>query len=175
MQCSCNTLLAVCRAKFRKVSRWNSFDLDFVLNLRDNVFKSLGLHQYLDASDLTEHVSFHGNSWTRNKTYLHGGEAIICIRFLFSPFLPCSRNAALLFINSTVTAIISYSRSYYLFDSHSRDSRRFAVSSGTSVLLKFSCLQQVENYIEVIHPEYQGREREAIFPIAIPRNRSRES
>ena len=110
MQCSCNTLLAVCRAQFRKVSLWNSFDLDFVLNLRDNLFKSFGLHQFLDASDLPEHVSFHGNSWTRNKTYL--------------------------------------------FDSHSRDSRGFAVSSGTSVLLKFSCLQQVENYIEVIHPEY---------------------
>ena len=163
MQCSCNTLLAVCRAQFRKVSLWNSFDLDFVLNLRDNLFKSFGLHQFLDASDLPEHVSFHGNSWTRNKTYLHGAEAIICTRFFFSPFLPCSRNAASLFIKSTVTAIISYSRSYYLFDSHSRDSRGFAVSSGTSVLLKFSCLQQVENYIEVIHPEYQGRVRERQF------------
>ena len=114
MQCSCNTLLAVCRAQFRKVSLWNSFDLDFVLNLRDNLFKSFGLHQFLDASDLPEHVSFHGNSWTRNKTYLHGAEAIICTRFFFSPFLPCSRNAASLFIKSTVTAIISYSRSYYL-------------------------------------------------------------
>ena len=26
--------------------------------------------------------------------------------------------------------------------------------------MKFSCLQQVENYIEVIHLEYQGRERQ---------------
>ena len=31
-----------------------------------------------------------------------------------------SRSAALLFINSTVTAIISHSRSYFLFDSHSK-------------------------------------------------------
>ena len=78
----------------------------------------------------------------------------------FNPFLSCSRNAALLFINSTVTAIIFHSRSYYIFDSHSRDSRGFTVSNGTSVLLKFSCLQQVENYIEVIHLGYQGRERQ---------------
>ena len=27
-------------------------------------------------------------------------------------------------------------------------------------MFKFSCLQQVENYIEVIHLEYQGREKQ---------------
>ena len=147
-------------AKFRKVSCWNSFDLDFVLDLGDNLFKGLGLHRYLDASDLPEHIRFHDKSWTINKTYLHDGEAIIGARFLFNSFLPCSRSAALLFINSTVTAITSHSRSYYLFDSHSRDSRGFVVSNGESVLLKCSCLQQVENYTEVIFLEYQGRERQ---------------
>ena len=63
-------------------------------------------------------------------------------------------------MNSTVITIICHSRSYYLFDSLSRDSRGFAVSNGTSVSLKFSCLQQFENYIEVIHLEYQGGERQ---------------
>ena len=151
MQCSCNALLALSWVKFQ------NFDLDFVLDLGDNFFKSLGLHRYLDVSDLPEHIRFYGNFWSINKTYLHDGEAIIGTRFLFSPFLPRSRSAALLFINSTVTAIISHSRSYYLFDSHSRDSRGFIVSNGTSVLLKLSCLQQVDNYIEVIHLECQRR------------------
>ena len=62
MQCSCNALLAVCWAKFRKISCWNSFDLDLVLDLGDNSFKSLGLHRYLHASDLPEHIRLHGNS-----------------------------------------------------------------------------------------------------------------
>ena len=44
MQCACNALLADCWAKFRKVSCWNSFDLDFVLDLGDNLFKGLGIH-----------------------------------------------------------------------------------------------------------------------------------
>ena len=94
MQCSCNALLAVCWAKFCKVACCNTFDLDFVLDLCDNLFKSLRLYQYLDASDLSEHLSFHSNSWTICKTYLHDGEAIISTRFLFNPFLPCSRSAA---------------------------------------------------------------------------------
>ena len=33
MQCSYNALLAICWAKFREVSCWISFDLDFVLDL----------------------------------------------------------------------------------------------------------------------------------------------
>ena len=59
-----------------------------------------------------------------------------------------------------VTAIISHSCSNYLFDLYSRDSQCFSVSNGTSVLFKLSCLQQVQNYIEVIRLEYQGRNRQ---------------
>ena len=44
MQCACNALLAVCWAKFREVSCWNTFDLDYDIDLRDNLFKGLGLH-----------------------------------------------------------------------------------------------------------------------------------
>ena len=35
-----------------------------------------------------------------------------------------------------------------------------AVSDGRSVLLKFWNIQQVENYIDVAHLEFQGRERQ---------------
>ena len=66
----------------------------------------------------------------------------------------------MLFINSKVTDILSYSRSYYLFDSHLRDSPGFLVRNETSVLPKFSCLQQVRIYIEIIDLEYQGRRRQ---------------
>ena len=56
IQCVCNALLAICWAKFRKVSCWNSLDFDFVLDLGDNLFESLGLHRCLDASDLPKHI-----------------------------------------------------------------------------------------------------------------------
>ena len=47
-----------------------------------------------------------------------------------------------------------------LFDSHSRDARRLAVSDGRSFLLKFSIIQKVESYTQVAHLEFQGRERQ---------------
>ena len=42
-------------------------------------------------------------------------------------------DAALLFINNTVTAIFCVSLAYYFFDSHSRDVRGLAVSDESSV------------------------------------------
>ena len=125
-----------------------------MLDLGNNLFNSLELHRYLDVSDLPGHIRFHGNSWSINKTDLHDGEAIICARLLFNPSLSYCKSAAFTFTNSTVTAISSHSRSYYLFDSYSIDWRGFSVRNGTSVLLKFSCLQQVDNYNEFIHLGY---------------------
>ena len=104
-----------------------------MLDLRNNLFSSLGLHRHLDVSDLSGHIRFHGI----NKKDLHDGEAIICARLLFNPSLPYCKSAALTFRNSTVTAISSHSRSYYLFDSHSIDRRGFSVRNWTSVLLNF--------------------------------------
>ena len=56
---------------------------------------------------------------------------------------------------ATVTAIIELARAFYLFDSRSRN-RQGLAADGSSVLLKFLRLKHVQNYIEVIHLEYQG-------------------
>ena len=163
MQCACNALLAVCWTKFCKVSCWNNFDLDFVLDLGDNLFKGLGIHRYLDASDLPEHIRFHGNSWTINKTYLHDEEAIIGTRFLFNPFLPCSRSAPLLFINSTVKAIkLFLILVHTIYLTHIVEKVEVSqLPMGHQFCSNFLVSNRyVENYIEVIYLEYQGRERQ---------------
>ena len=70
-------------------------------------------------------------------------------RFILNTFR--NRSYALLFINSTVAAVILHSRACYLFDSQSRDSRGLSVADGSSVLLKFANILQLENYIQVAH------------------------
>ena len=90
---------------------------------------------------------------------LHDGAATIgSKRFLLNPFQ--NRQTALLFMDGPVTAIIGLSRGFYLFDSHSRNRQGIADSDGSSVLLKLSRLEYVQNYNEVIHLEYQDRERQ---------------
>ena len=45
---------------------------------------------------------------------------------------------------------------FYLFDSQSRDERGLSGVGGTSVLIKFSDLREVEKYIQVFYLEYKS-------------------
>ena len=156
IQCACNALTAMCWARVHKLSRWRVCDPDHVLDIGDDLYKTLGLHWYLDESDLPDQIILEGYLCHVNKLYLHDGKEVIGRRLLLNLFQ--NMNAALLFINSIVTAIICVSRAYYFFDSHSRDTRGLAVSDGSSVLLKFWNIQQVKNYIQVARLEFQGRQ-----------------
>ena len=55
----------------------------------------------------------------------------------------------LLFMGGFTTALMKHHNHFYLFDSHSRNSRGLSVVDGTSVLMKFSDPFEVENYIQV--------------------------
>ena len=48
---------------------------------------------------------------------------------------------------------------FYLFRSQSRDERGLSGVGGTSVLIKFSDLREVENYIQVFYLEYKSLEQ----------------
>ena len=87
-----------------------------MLDIGDDPYKTLVLHQYLDASDLPDQIKLEGYLYHINKLYLHNGEAVIVRRFLLNLFQ--NINAALSSINSTVTAIICVSRAYHFFDSN---------------------------------------------------------
>ena len=54
----------------------------------------------------------------------------------------------LLFMGGFTTELMKHHNHFYLFDSHSRDSRGLSVVDGTSVLMKVSDLFEVENYIQ---------------------------
>ena len=59
----------------------------------------------------------------------------------------------LLFMGGFTTALIKHHNHFYLFDSHCRDSRGLGMVDGTSVLIKFSDLFEVGNYIQVFYLE----------------------
>ena len=55
----------------------------------------------------------------------------------------------LLFMEGFTTAIILLRNCYYLFDSQRRDERRLSVVDGTSALMKFRDLCELEKYLQV--------------------------
>ena len=87
-----------------------------------------------------------------NKGTLHEGVAFLEESFLRNIFaLSHNSTGCLLFIGNYVVANIKYSptrdRSYFLFDSHCRNSREITDSPfGFSVLLQFADLIQIERY-----------------------------
>ena len=70
----------------------------------------------------------------------------------------------LLFMGGFTTAIILLRNCYYLFDSHSRDERDLSVVDGTSVLMKFRDLYELEKYLQVAYLEYRDR-KQAYFQL----------
>ena len=83
--------------------------------------------------------------------------------FLRDVFRENGNNASttlyLLFMEGFATAIISSGNCYPLFDSHSRDERGLSVIDGTSVLMKFIDLFEIEKYIQVAYLEYRDRQQ----------------
>ena len=65
----------------------------------------------------------------------------------------------LLFMGGFTSALMKHNNHFYLFDSHSQDSRGLNVVDGTSVLMKFSDLFEVEIYIQVFYLECHSMEQ----------------
>ena len=101
------------------------------------------------------------NSMVFNINKLNLGTGIATLvendTFLQAIFNSCENKGTsfLLLKNGYTLAMIPNTGNYYLFKSHSRDERGLIVSNGTSVLLKFSSLLEIEKYIQVIYLEYR--------------------
>ena len=76
MQCACNALMAICCARVRKLSCWRVCNLDHVLDTGDDLYKTFGLHQYLDAPDLPDQLTLEGYICHISELYLYDGEAL---------------------------------------------------------------------------------------------------
>ena len=63
-----------------------------------------------------------------------------------------------LFMGGFTTVAISLRNCYYLFESHSRDERDLSVVDGTSVLMEFSDLYELEKYLQVACLGYRERQ-----------------
>ena len=57
------------------------------------------------------------------------------------------------------TALMKHHNHFYLIDSYSQDSRGLIVVDGTSVLMKFSDIFEVENNIQVFYLECHSMEQ----------------
>ena len=57
---------------------------------------------------------------------------------------------AMIVLDGYITAVIKDSESFYLFDSHARNSRGMPDENDTAVVLEFSELNELQNHIETL-------------------------
>ena len=156
VQCACNSLFALCWLQIKTVSRWNKNDLNHVLTEGDLLCKSMNVVDMLTADDLPSSIVMCNIEFPVD--FLELKTEIARLRN-GEPFLRRSvpntgdEFMFLLFMGGFTTALMKHHNHFYLFDSHSRDSRGLSVVDGTSVLMKFSDLFEVENYIQVFYLE----------------------
>ena len=166
----CNSLFSICWSKVRKVDRWTTSDLNHILNTGDYIYKSLlygpgPLNQicYLNVDDLPHEINLTHGQISLAFLEIQDGEFNIDMNDTSLVSLFYSANATgdgfLIFV-SGVTLAVMYDDSqcsYYLFDSHSRNQHGLLVPDGTSVLLKYSRLYEIEIYLKHVYLHAQRR------------------
>ena len=148
IQCCCNALYAICFSLVKKVSIWKSWDLDYILENGDAVFKSIGMLRALSTNELPHHIMIEDNSIEIEMLT----ECFGCLgqSDLFENHkINCDFSNGLIFTTGGFSFSLIWSKnSIFLFDSHSRDQTGAFVSTGSSVVLSFKHLIDVEHYIK---------------------------
>ena len=150
MQCTCNSLFSICWSKIMKVCYWKPCDLDYVLKKGDQLFKNVGLYRYLSPDELPRELQI--GSCIVRVSYLQNSTVEIKTSksdFLRPSFVQFSdkSNGVIFFVNQLTFSIVWCASSFYIFDSHSRDDVGKLSQEGVSILMRFSSLRQVQNYI----------------------------
>ena len=125
-------------------------DLDYILIEGDSNFKRLGFTESLFVDQFPTTIKLEGYNCSIEFS-IHNGEFVsddIVINFVSERLL--SEHCGVIFVidgYSFAIMVDDRNQDFYIFDSHSRDIMGNIVPNGTSVLMKFSCLKSVKNYI----------------------------
>ena len=61
IQCACNSLFSLCWSSIKRVTVWTTYDLDYVLESGDQLYKSLKINNMLSVDDLPRNVKVEYN------------------------------------------------------------------------------------------------------------------
>ena len=150
MQCACSALFSLCWSKMKNICHWNATDLDDMLIKGDDLFKNLKVMRHLSVNDLPKTITLDNCD----------------MKITFKPLVTCvitktnvnfirpslvlnklSSDGMMLFVGDTTLSLLWNTKSFYLFDSHSRDEQGMPTANGTGVLMQFSKLSDVQTYI----------------------------
>ena len=148
IQCCCNALFAICFSLIKKVSIWKSWDLDYILEKGDAVFKMIGIPRALSMNELPHSIEIESNNVEIEMLTEYFG--VLGQNELFENHkTTCDIGNGLIFTTGGFSFSLIWSKNcVFLFDSHSRDNNGAFLSTGSSILLSFKSLIDVQHYIK---------------------------
>ena len=158
VQCTCNALCMLTQDKIQ-----NSSDLDQILYEGDALYnrtitslKAEGkfVHPLLSLEEIPNTVEIKTGQYFVEKQHIRYGYLINTSDNEALPTLQCALETAflkstsvLLIIGAVCSAISKRNNLYVFFDSHSHGENGLASSDGTSILMVFSCLEDLIAYL----------------------------
>ena len=135
----------------KRVTLWNTWDIDCILEKGDELYKCLNVKTPLNIDELLQHVNIEGCLLT---VRLLSQEQENISKNVINDFLKVSYhetlntgNGPIFFISGTFSLIWN-KQGFFIFDSHSRSAEGFITSDSYSILIKFQCIDEMQNYIK---------------------------
>lgn len=153
IQCACNALYSLCWSQIKSISKWKEVDLDYILTEGDKLYKSLNTVNLLSVDELPRSLVIYDTPINVTYTSLHTefATSIEGDQFLQSIVHETgagSEFTSLVLIGGYTLGLLKQGELFYIFDSHSRNQYGLSVPNGTSILLVFANLFEIEKYIQ---------------------------
>ena len=150
MQCTSNAYLAVIFSKSKYINRWKPFDLNYILEQGDGIFKDVDVNQALAVDELSLNISIE-DVHISTKILVCESNLFVERNFFanFRNFTESERgNEAIFTCAGFSIAIIWWNNSLFVFDSHSRNADGYHDSNGKAILLEFHLVSSLNSYIK---------------------------
>ena len=147
-QCMFMSISSIVISNIKALHYWSQNDLDLVLKTGNDLYGSFGyINDFLGLTDLPEQFQISNNLIQFEKTSIN--VSIMSKESRNFIDIPAGYNSGIFLCGSSGISFMFHNSSYYLFDSHSRNSEGMCGgNNGTSILLVFNTKYDLENYLK---------------------------
>ena len=151
MQCTSKAYLAIIFLTIKNISTWKSFDLDYVLEQEDSVFKDVDMNQALAVEELPLNISIE-DVHVSTKILVCESNLFVKRNVSFSNFrnyIESERgNGAIFTCTGFSIAIIWWNKSLFVFDSHRRNGVGYHDPNEKAIILEFRLVKLLNSDIK---------------------------
>ena len=151
MQCSSKAYLAIIFLTIKNINTWKSFDLDYVLEQEDSVFKDVDMNQALAVEELPLNISIE-DVHVSTKILVCESNLFVKRNVFFSNFrnyIESERgNGAIFTCTGFSIAIIWWNKSLFVFDSHRRNGDGYHDPNEKAIILEFRLVKLLNSDIK---------------------------